>query len=79
MTGPGNTLPESDTSWREIWHYRRELLPPGVSYQQVDFEFITKKGYGKNVLQRDEHRADDDRSGQERRPLGRAYARKAAK
>ena len=54
MTGPGNTLPESDTSWREIWHYRRELLPAGVSYQQVDFEFITKKGYGKNVLQRDE-------------------------
>ena len=46
MTGPGNTLPESNTSWREIWHYRRELLPSGVSYQQVDFEFITKKGYG---------------------------------
>ena len=54
MTGPGNTLPESDTSWREIWHYRRELLPSGVSYQQVDFSFITKKGYGKNVLQREE-------------------------
>jgi GWxTD domain-containing protein len=53
MTGPGNTLPESDTSWREIWHYRRELLPSGVSYQQVDFDFISKKGYGTNVLQRD--------------------------
>jgi hypothetical protein len=53
MTGPGNTLPESNTSWREIWHYRRELLPSGVSYQQVDFEFITKKGYGTEVLQRD--------------------------
>ena len=53
MTGPGNTLPEGNTSWREIWHYRRELLPSGVSYQQVDFEFITKKGYGKEVLQRD--------------------------
>lgn len=53
MTGPGNTLPESDTSWREIWHYRRELLPSGVSYLQVDFDFISKKGYGQNVLQRD--------------------------
>ncbi len=54
MSGPGNTLPESETSWREVWHYRRELLPPGVSYQQVDFEFLTKRGYGQNVLQRDE-------------------------
>jgi len=40
-------------NWREIWHFRREQLPPGVRYQQVDFEFVTKKGYGKNVLQRD--------------------------
>lgn len=54
MTGPANTLPESETSWREIWHYRRELLPPGVSYQQVDFMFVTKRGYGRNILQRDE-------------------------
>ena len=40
--------------WREVWHYRRELLPAGVPYQQVDFEFITSKGYGKNVLQRED-------------------------
>ena len=54
MAGPANTAPESDANWREIWHYRRELLPKAVSYQQVDFEFLTKRGYGKNVLQRDE-------------------------
>ena len=29
-------------------------LPAGVPYQQVDLEFITRKGYGKNVLQRDD-------------------------
>jgi GWxTD domain-containing protein len=40
-------------NWREIWHFRHEQLPAGVRYQQVDFEFVTKKGYGKNVLQRD--------------------------
>ena len=38
---------------REIWHYRRELLPPGVPYQQVDFDFITRAGYGEKILQRD--------------------------
>ncbi len=46
----GRSMTES--SWREVWHYRRELLPGGVPYQQVDFEFITRQGYGKNVLQR---------------------------
>jgi GWxTD domain-containing protein len=54
MSGPANTLPESDTSWREVWHYRRELLPRSVSYLQVDFLFVTKRGYGNEVLQRDE-------------------------
>jgi GWxTD domain-containing protein len=52
MTGPNNLLPSSEGNWREVWHYRRELLPRGVPYQQVDVEFITRKGYGVNVLQR---------------------------
>ncbi len=53
MTGPGNTVLDTAANWREIWHYRRELLPKGVPYQQVDFVFITHAGYGKNVLQRE--------------------------
>jgi len=52
MTPPTNQLPSSEGNWREVWHYRRELLPKAVPYQQVDFEFITRKGYGSNVLQR---------------------------
>jgi len=55
VSGVGAKAPNSDGSsnWREIWHYRRELLPRGVGYQQVDIEFISKKGYGVNVIQRD--------------------------
>ena len=49
----GGTALDGAQNWREIWHFRREQLPAGVRYQQVDFEFVTKKGYGKNVLQRD--------------------------
>jgi hypothetical protein len=52
MTGPNNNLPEPAHSYVEVWHYRKELLPTHVPYQQVDFEFITRPGYGKNVLQR---------------------------
>ncbi|HEY6148399.1 MAG TPA: GWxTD domain-containing protein, partial [Thermoanaerobaculia bacterium] len=48
---PGTLAGEQN--WREIWHYRKELLPAGVPYQQVDFEFLTKRGYGDHVLQRE--------------------------
>ena len=51
--GPSSTTLETANNYREVWHYRRELLPSKAPYQQVDFEFITKKGYGMNVLQRD--------------------------
>lgn len=53
MTSPGTKLPSSEANWRELWHYRHEALPAGIPYHQVDFDFITRKGYGKNVLQRD--------------------------
>jgi GWxTD domain-containing protein len=49
----GSRITDSAANWREVWHYRRERLPAGVPYQQVDFDFITRSGYGQNVLQRD--------------------------
>ena len=51
--GPGKQAASSDKDYQEVWHYRKDLLPKGVSYIQVDAVFITKKGYGQNVLQRD--------------------------
>jgi GWxTD domain-containing protein len=52
-SGPGTKMIDTFQNWREVWHYRKELLPKGVGYHQVDVEFITKVGYGANVLQRD--------------------------
>jgi GWxTD domain-containing protein len=49
---PNRNALDSSNNTMEIWHYRRELLPKAVPYQQVDFEFVTKKGYGINTLQR---------------------------
>ncbi len=51
--GPGTEAAQSTLDYQEVWHYRKELLPKNVSYLQVDAVFITKKGYGTNVLQRD--------------------------
>lgn len=37
----------------EVWVYRGDRLPAGVPYQQVDVHYVTKKGYGKHVMQRE--------------------------
>ena len=50
--GPGLRAVNASADGLEVWHYRKELLPKKVPYLQVDFEFVTKKGYGVNVLQR---------------------------
>lgn len=54
----GRTATDAASNWREVWHYRKEKLPPGIPYLQVDFEFVTKRGYGENVLQRDAQTLD---------------------
>ncbi len=38
---------------REIWYYRRDRLPKAVRFPEVNFEFITRKGLGTAVLQRE--------------------------
>ncbi len=51
--GPGNQAAQNDNNYQEVWHYRKELLPKNVGYLQVDVTFVTRKGYGVNILQRD--------------------------
>jgi GWxTD domain-containing protein len=53
LFGPWVKGPDASPNWREIWHYRKELLPKGVRYNQVDFDFVTRKGQGAFVMQRD--------------------------
>ena len=54
MTGPGTQAAESNNNYQEVWHYRKELLPKNIGYLQVDVTFVTKQGYGVDVLQRDD-------------------------
>ena len=37
----------------EIWYYRQDRVPKGVPFQELRYRFISKKGYGTEVLQRD--------------------------
>ncbi|HWZ86896.1 MAG TPA: GWxTD domain-containing protein [Thermoanaerobaculia bacterium] len=51
-SGPGTQAAQAN-NYQEVWHYRKELLPKGVGYLQVDVSFVTRQGYGSNILQRD--------------------------
>ena len=62
MTNPRNPAPagpivlspsDRPWNWKEIWRYRREVLPTDVPYQLVEFAFVSRIDYGKNVLQRE--------------------------
>jgi GWxTD domain-containing protein len=53
ITGPGTTIQDASTNWKEVWHYQRSNLPKEIPYPELEFTFVTKQGYGKNVLQRE--------------------------
>jgi GWxTD domain-containing protein len=54
VSGAGTKILDASSNWIEVWHYLRANLPKEIPYQEVVFEFVTKQGYGKNVLQRGE-------------------------
>jgi len=53
ITGPGTSILDASTNWKEVWNYQRANLPKEVPDQELEFTFLTKAGYGKNVLQRE--------------------------
>jgi GWxTD domain-containing protein len=57
-TGPGTSMNAPSQNYREIWRYYRRDLPGHLPYEYVDFQFISKPGYGENVLQRDSQPLD---------------------
>jgi GWxTD domain-containing protein len=48
-----NLETDSTRAKREKWYYRRDRLPKNVKFQEVHFDFITKEGYGTEVLQKE--------------------------
>jgi GWxTD domain-containing protein len=50
--GPGTSMISASTNWREVWRYMRKDLPGKLPYEWVDFDFISKPGYGEGVMQR---------------------------
>ena len=53
VNGPGTKIQDAASNWIEVWHYLRQNLPREIPNQELEFQFVTKVGYGKNVLQRE--------------------------
>lgn len=47
-----NLEAEDQRGVRETWVYRRGRVPSGVPFPELQFEFISKEGYGSGVLQK---------------------------
>jgi GWxTD domain-containing protein len=54
VSGAGTSILDASANWIEAWHYERVNLPREIPNQALEFDFVTKVGYGKNVLQRDQ-------------------------
>jgi len=37
----------------ETWYYRQDRIPKGIPFTELQFQFLTKKGYGIAVLQKE--------------------------
>lgn len=37
----------------ETWYYRRDRIPPGLAFNELEYQFITRRGYGSAVLQKE--------------------------
>jgi GWxTD domain-containing protein len=59
--GAGSVLVHNDPAYvpnpmdgtSESWYYRPDRLPKGVPFNEIVFTFVTRRGYGENVLQKD--------------------------
>ena len=53
VTGPGTKVKDAANNYIEAWHYLRQSLPREIPFQELEFQFVTKTGYGRSVMQRE--------------------------
>ncbi|MEO6323329.1 MAG: GWxTD domain-containing protein [Thermoanaerobaculia bacterium] len=37
----------------ETWYYRKDRIPKGISFNDLEYQFLTRRGYGSGVLQKE--------------------------
>ncbi len=52
-TSRGSLTPGEIEGEVEIWYYRKDRIPKGLPFQELQYRFVSKKGYGDAVFQKD--------------------------
>ncbi len=53
VANPKGAVPGGVEGGMEIWYYRGDRVPRGISFRELRFEFITQRAYGTGVLQKE--------------------------
>jgi GWxTD domain-containing protein len=54
VSGAGTTVQDAKSNWVDVWHYVKRDLPSEIPFPELEFDFVTRVGYGRGVMQRDE-------------------------
>jgi GWxTD domain-containing protein len=52
-SGAGPVSPVKVEGETEIWRYRKDRVPKTLPFPELEYRFVTKRGYGEGVLQKD--------------------------
>jgi GWxTD domain-containing protein len=52
-TSRGGVTPGDIEGDVQIWYYRQDRVPKGLPFQELQYRFVSKKGYGDAVFQKD--------------------------
>ena len=53
VANPKGAVPGGVEGEMEIWYYRGDRVPRGISFRELRFEFVTQRAYGTGVLQKE--------------------------
>jgi GWxTD domain-containing protein len=53
VVNPKGAVPGGVEGEMEVWYYRGDRVPRGVTFRDLSYEFVTQRAYGKGVLQKE--------------------------
>lgn len=53
VANPKAAAPGGVAGEMEVWYYRGERIPRGIGFNELRYEFVTQRAYGKGVLQKE--------------------------
>ncbi len=53
VVNPKGAVPGGVEGEMEVWYYRGDRVPRGITFRELRFEFVTQRAYGQGVMQKE--------------------------